>query len=141
MPHYSVGSADSPETSRRERIAGSFLTGYVALPGYLHPISIDGVISMEWWQIQELMITAAVIAGVLIPVFALTNRFLVQPARKERNLLQKGEDQAAEAIRDERLDNMERQLEALEESVRRLVDVTEFDRQLKSGKPDGPKND
>jgi hypothetical protein len=90
---------------------------------------------MEWWQIQELMITAAVIAGVLIPVFALTNRFLVQPARKEQGLMKKGEDPTAEAILDERLDNMERQLEALEESVRRLVDVTEFDRQLKAGKP------
>ena len=29
---------------------------------------------------------------------------------------------------------MERQLEDLEASVRRLVEVTEFDRQLKSGK-------
>jgi hypothetical protein len=92
---------------------------------------------MEWWQIQELMITAAVIAGVLIPVFALTNRFLVQPARKNRELFSEGEDSAAEAIRDQRLDHMERQLEDLEASVRRLVEATEFDRQLKSGsKPD-----
>ena len=90
---------------------------------------------MEWWQIQELMITAAVIAGILIPVFALTNRFLVNPVRKDRGLLKGDVDPAAEAIRDQRLDNMERQLEDLEASVRRLVAATEFDRQLKVGKP------
>ena len=92
---------------------------------------------MEWWQIQELMITAAIIAGVLIPVFALTNRFLVNPIRKDRDLLKGDVDPAAEAIRDQRLDNMERQLEDLEASVRRLVEATEFDRQLKAGRPSG----
>ena len=90
---------------------------------------------MEWWQIQELMMTSAVIVAVLVPVLALTYRFLVKPAIGERRSLPKTPDSSVEALRDTRLDTMERQLEGLEASVQRLVDVTEFDRQLKSGKP------
>jgi hypothetical protein len=92
---------------------------------------------MEWWQIKDWMITGAVIVGVLVPVFALTYRYLTKTARKDRGLLQGGVDPAAEDIRNQRLDNMERQLEDLEISVRSLAEATEFDRQLKSGrKPD-----
>jgi len=90
---------------------------------------------MEWWQIQELMVTSAVALAVLIPVCGLTYRFLVRPSRGERKSLQGAPDSSVEALRDARLDNVERQLEGLEASVQRLVDVTEFDRQLKSGKP------
>ena len=90
---------------------------------------------MEWYQVQELMITGAVIVGVLIPVCALTYRFLVRSDRRDQKRLRGEKDPSAEVLRDARLDNMERQLEDLEASVRRLVDVTEFDRQLKSGKP------
>jgi len=90
---------------------------------------------MEWWQIQELMMTSAVIVAVLVPVLALTYRFLVKPAIGERKSLPKTPDSSVDALRDTRLDTMERQLEGLEASVQRLVDVTEFDRQLKSGKP------
>ena len=89
---------------------------------------------MEWWQIQELLITMAVIVGVLVPVFAFSYRLLVRPARRERNRLPGGDDGAAEAFREVRLDSIERQLEELDASVRRLVEVAEFERQLKSGK-------
>jgi hypothetical protein len=90
---------------------------------------------MEWWAIQELMITIAVIVGVLVPVFALTYRFVLKPALRERHLPPTRTDSPTEALRDARLDNMERQLEDLEVSVKRLVEVTEFDRQLKAGRP------
>ena len=89
---------------------------------------------MEWWQIQELMITSAIIIGVLVPVFGLTYRFLTKTSRREQRKLQGPRDSEKELIRDQRLDNMERQLEELETSVRRIVDVVEFERQLKSGK-------
>lgn len=89
---------------------------------------------MEWWQIQELMITGAVIVGVLVPVFAFTYRFLTKTSRRDLNRLQGAQDPSVEVLRDARLDNMERQLEQMEASVQRLVEVTEFDRQLKSGK-------
>jgi len=90
---------------------------------------------MEWWVIQELLVTIAIIVGVLVPVFALTYRFVLKPALQGQARLRGEQDHSAQILRDERLDNMERQLEGLEASVQRLVDVTEFDRQLKSGKP------
>lgn len=90
---------------------------------------------MEWWAIQELMITIAVIIGVLVPVFALTYRFILKPVWGSREKIPPPQESQVEILRDIRLDNMERQLEDLDASVRRLVDVTEFDRQLKSGKP------
>jgi hypothetical protein len=90
---------------------------------------------MEWWQVQELMMTSAAIVAVLVPVFALTYRFVLKPARRDHARLRGDQDHSSEILRDVRLDNMERQLEGLEASVQRLVDVTEFDRQLKAGKP------
>ena len=89
---------------------------------------------MEWWQIQEMMITSAAILVVLVPVLALTYRFILKPAWKDKGALPKAPPPEVEALRDARLDNMERQLEDLENSMKRLVEVTEFDRQLKGGK-------
>jgi hypothetical protein len=71
---------------------------------------------MEWWQIQELMITGAVIMGVIIPVFAFTYKFLAKPSWGDRKRLRGERDPSVEAVRDARLDNMERQLEQLEAS-------------------------
>ena len=85
----------------------------------------------EWWQIQELMITLAVIVGVLVPVFALTLRLLTKPPGGRK--LKKESDVALR--HDQRLDHMERQLEELEGRVRRLVEATEFDRQLEAPRP------
>ena len=93
---------------------------------------------MDWWEIQELMITSAAIVVVLVPVLALTYRFILKPAWREKKRLPQTPNPEVEALRDARLDNMERQLEGLEHSVKRLVEVTEFDRQLKAGSP--PKN-
>jgi len=90
---------------------------------------------MEWWAVQELMITVAIIVGVLVPVFAITYRFILKPVWGGQEKVPPPQESQLETLRDVRLDNMERQLEDLEASVRRLVDVTEFDRQLKSGKP------
>lgn len=90
---------------------------------------------MEWWVFQELLVTIAIIIGVLVPVFALTYRFILKPVWGGRERIPPPQESQVETIRDVRLENMERQLEDLEASVRRLVDVTEFDRQLKSGKP------
>jgi len=90
---------------------------------------------MEWWQLQELLMTVAVIVGVLIPVFALTYRFILAGSRSDRKPIA-GEQEAPTGLHsDQRLDHMERQLEELDGMVRRLVDASEFDRQLKSGKP------
>ena len=93
---------------------------------------------MEWWQIKDLMITLAIIVGVLVPVMAVTYRFLTKTP--EARKLTPGRREADEAARlqDQRLDHMERQLEDLEGLVRRLVDTTEFDRQLKAGRPEEP---
>lgn len=90
---------------------------------------------MEWWQLQELLMTVAVIVGVLVPVFALTYRFVLSGSLGDRKPLARGPESTTGAVSDQRLDRMERQLEDLEGMVRRLVDTTEFDRQLKSGKP------
>ena len=90
---------------------------------------------MEWWQLQELLMTVAVIVGVLVPVFALTYRFVLRGSLGDRKPLAGDRESTAGAVRDQRLDHMERQLEDLEGMVRRLVEATEFDRQLKSGKP------
>jgi hypothetical protein len=90
---------------------------------------------MEWWQLQELLMTVAVIVGVLIPVFALTYRFVLSGSLGDRKPLAGDRESTTELVQDQRLDRMEQQLEDLDGMVRRLVDATEFDRQLKSGKP------
>lgn len=87
---------------------------------------------MEWWQIQELLITMAIIVGVLVPVFGLTWRFVLRPMGESRGRL---ENEAAARLQNERIDHMERQLEEMESLVRRLVEASDFDRQLKSGEP------
>jgi len=87
---------------------------------------------MEWWQIQELLITIAIIVGVLVPVFGLTWRFALRPTLQSRTQL---DDEAPARLQSERIDHMERQIDEMESLVRRLVEATEFDRRLKSGEP------
>ena len=92
---------------------------------------------MEWWAVQELMLTSAAILAVLIPVAGLTLRFAVKPFLRElADLRAARRGEILESHSGERLARMERQLEDLEISVRRLVEVAEFDRQLKSGRSD-----
>ncbi len=90
---------------------------------------------MEWWAIQELMITSAIILAELIPVVGFTIRFAIKPFLRDSKELRQPRDQSVELPRDARLDHMEVQLESLESSMRRLLEVAEFDHQLKSGIP------
>ena len=94
---------------------------------------------MEYWAIQELMITSAIALAVLIPVTGLTLRFGLRPFLREladiRASRAGGQIQSAGQT-DERLTRIEHQLETLETSVRRLAEVAEFERQLKSGRSD-----
>ena len=55
---------------------------------------------MDWWEIQELMITSAIIIGVLVPVFALTYRFVLKPAWKDRKPLPQPSATGLEELRD-----------------------------------------
>jgi hypothetical protein len=92
---------------------------------------------MEWWAVQELMLTSAAILAVLIPVTGLTLRFAVKPFLRElADLRAARRGEILESHSGERLARMERQLEDLETSIRRLVEVAEFDRQLRSGQSD-----
>jgi len=92
---------------------------------------------MEWWAVQELMLTSAAILAVLIPVAGLTLRFAVKPFLRElADLRAARRGEILESHSGERLARMERQLEDLETSIRRLVEVAEFDRQLRSGQSD-----
>ena len=90
---------------------------------------------MEWDAIQEIIMTVGVILAVLIPVTGLTLRFAIKPFLQDTRELRQARDQSAELPHDSRLDHMEAQLESLESSIGRLLEVVEFDRQLKSGTP------
>ena len=90
---------------------------------------------MEWWAIQELMITSAIILAVLIPVVGFTLRFAIKPFLRDSKELRQPSNQPAELPPDPRIERMEEQLEGLESSMRRLLEVAEFDHQLKSGNP------
>jgi hypothetical protein len=92
---------------------------------------------MPWYQVQDLMITVAVSLAVLIPVTGLTLRFGVKPFLKElADIRAARRGELIENVSNERLMRIERQLEDLEASMRRLIQVAEFDRQLKSGRQD-----
>jgi len=93
---------------------------------------------MEWWQIQSILITLAVIVGVLVPVLGITYRFVLRGILKDRERLVTRGGTHEELQRDARLDSMERQIEELTSSIRRLAEVAEFDRQLKGGDPPDP---
>lgn len=83
------------------------------------------------------MITVAVSLAVLIPVTGLTLRFGVKPFLKElADIRAARRGELIENVSNERLMRIERQLGDLETSMRRLIQVAEFDRQLKSGRQD-----
>lgn len=90
---------------------------------------------MEPWAIENLMITGATILAVLIPVVGFTVRFALRPVLRDLKEMRQGQGPTAEQLREPRLDRIEAQLETLESSVGRLLDITEFDHQLKSGDP------
>ena len=89
---------------------------------------------MPWYQIQDLMVTAGIILAVLIPVTGLTLRFGVWPFIRDFREPRGTRKVPAAPDTDRRLDRVEQQLEHLEYSINRLLEASEFDRQLKSGK-------
>jgi hypothetical protein len=92
---------------------------------------------MPWYQVQDLMITVVGGFAILIPITGLTLRFGVKPFLKEiADIRAARRGHPVEDVSHERLARIERQLEDLESSMRRLVQVAEFDRQLKSGRSD-----
>ncbi len=94
---------------------------------------------MQVWEIQELAITFGVLLAVLIPVAGLTLRFGLKPFLRDRaeiKAARHGAQITNAGQTDERLTRIEHQLESLESSVRRLAEVADFDRQLKSGRPE-----
>ena len=94
---------------------------------------------MEWWAIQELLMTVGIILIVLIPVTGFTLRFAIQPMLQSSKEIRQRQERphSVEVSQEARLDHMERQLEGLEASMRRLLEVAEFDHQLKAGRPPG----
>jgi hypothetical protein len=92
---------------------------------------------MPWYQVQDLIFTVAASLAVLIPITGLTLRFGVKPFLRElADMRAARRGHLVEDVSHERLARIERQLEDLERSMRRLAEVAEFDRQLKSGRHD-----
>jgi hypothetical protein len=89
-------------------------------------------------QLEPVDLTALIaavmgISIVLIPVIGLTARFALKPVVEAlSNVLQtRGMDESLQIV-ERRLDLMETQMEVMETSVRRLVEASEFDAQLRS---------
>jgi hypothetical protein len=87
------------------------------------------------------MLTVGGLLVVLIPITGLTLRFAVKPFLRDLAEARGARTKELPLERDDRLDRIERQMEDIERSVRRLADVSEFDRQLRSGPPEPPSND
>lgn len=100
---------------------------------------------MEYWEIQELVITAAVSLAVLIPVTGLTLRFGLKPFLKDLGEMRAGRHggrrHQLSTHDSDRLERIENQLDTLERSVRRLTEVVQFDRQLMPGSGEGKPSD
>ena len=88
---------------------------------------------MEWWQIQELMLTSAGILAGLMVVSGVTLRFAIKPFLRDLAKLREGRRAADHATSDKRLDRLEERMEGLSSSVDRLAEALEFDRQLGAG--------
>lgn len=90
---------------------------------------------MEWWQIQSIITTGVISLAGLTVVAGVTLRFAIKPFLKDWRELRGKELPGAGLSSDPRLDRMEQQLEQMEFSINRLLEVSEFDHQLKSGDP------
>ena len=91
---------------------------------------------MEWWQIQEIMWTAAGVFAVVLVASGFTLRFAIKPFLRDLHELRAAREgrTLTEGQADQRLDRIEDQLERMDGAVQRLLEVSEFDRQLKSGR-------
>jgi hypothetical protein len=90
-------------------------------------------------QILPIDLTAlvAVILGisvVLVPVIGITARFALKPIVEAmgRGLAHKGIEETVQIL-ERRMALLEQQLESMDGSVRRLTEMSEFDRALESG--------
>jgi hypothetical protein len=95
---------------------------------------------MEYWQVQELMLTLGGLLIVLIPVTGLTLRFGLKPFLKdlaEIRAARQGRVGPAQRTEADRLTRIESQIDGLESAVRALTEVVQFDRQLKSPTREG----
>ena len=90
---------------------------------------------MESWAIENLMQTGAMILAVLIPVIGFTARFALRPIIRDLKELRQAQAQPVGQMDQARLDRMELQLENLESSVERLLEIVEYDRRLEPGEP------
>jgi hypothetical protein len=90
---------------------------------------------MPWWQIQDLMWTAAGIIAVLIAVTGVTLRFAIKPFLRDLAELRNRRQEEIGSPSDRRLDRMERQIDHLDATVTKLLEAADFDRQLKAGRP------
>lgn len=91
---------------------------------------------MDWWEIQELIITVAGSLAVLIPITGLTLRFGLKPFLRDLAEVRAARRSQMDLLRAndaDRLARIENQLDTLERSVRHLTEVVQFDRQLKPG--------
>lgn len=95
-------------------------------------------------QVMPIDLTAVlgVIVGglmVLIPIAGLTARFALKPIVESMQALRSGGSAGpgvdTEALRT-RIEALEAQIGAIDENVARILEKTEFDRQLGSGKAD-----
>ena len=85
---------------------------------------------MPYWQLQELMVTSAVILAALIPITGLTLRFAIKPFLAD---LRSTKKESVPGETGQQLSRIEGRLADLEVAVLRLAEVADFDRQLKSG--------
>ena len=90
---------------------------------------------MESWAIENLMQTGAMILAVLIPVIGFTARFALRPIIRDLKELREAQAHPAGQMDHARLDRMELQLENLESSVERLLEILEYGRRLEPGEP------
>jgi len=92
-------------------------------------------------NLTEIISVIMGISIVLIPVIGLTARFALKPTVEAftRFFEGKGNDEVV-SILERRMALMESQIESIESNVKRLVDVSDFDRQLKPG-PTPPTSD
>jgi hypothetical protein len=88
-------------------------------------------------DITALVATILGISIVLIPVIGVTARFALKPAVESfARLFENRNTLESITILERRLELQEHQIEALQETIRGLSEVREFDRQLSGSDPD-----
>ncbi len=95
----------------------------IALQAPVMPIDVTAIVAI----VMGLMV-------VLIPIAGITARFALKPIAEAVARMRSAQGANRElAVMEQRLALLEQQLSHLESDVRKIEDVAEFDRQLKSG--------